>query len=72
MSRSDLIEIEVMVIHQTAAAVLVTSMDGGDDEVWLPKAACEFEFQHAHNRDGPTGLATLTLSQRYAESKGLA
>ncbi len=69
---SDLIEIEVMVIHQTAGAVLVAALDGGDVGVWLPKAACEVEFQHAHNRNGPTGLATLTLSKRYAEGKGLA
>ena len=70
MSQSDLIEIEVMVIHQTEGAVLVSSMDGGDEDVWLPKAACEFEFQHAHNRGPGTGL--VTLSKRYAESKGLA
>ncbi|MBS8227137.1 hypothetical protein [Vannielia litorea] len=57
--RSDLIDLEARLVHQTPGAWL---LDTGEAEpTWLPKSACEF--------DEDTG--TLTLRRGLAEEKGL-
>jgi hypothetical protein len=61
--RSDLIDISVVLVHQTDKAVLVDH--GGDGNVWIPKSLCEIE----RDPDGKTW--TLTLSEQVAEEKGL-
>jgi hypothetical protein len=63
MSRSDLIDISVTLVHETDRAVLVDH--GGTENVWLPKSACEIE------RDANGKTWTLTLSERLANEKGL-
>lgn len=62
--RSDLIDISVVLVHQTDKAVLV---DPGFDEepVWLPRSAIEIE------RDGNGKTWTVTLPEALAQSKGL-
>lgn len=57
--RSNLIEIEARLVHETDKAWL---LDTGEDEpTWLPKSACEFD----------EGEGTLTLPRPLAEEKGL-
>ncbi|WP_114962064.1 hypothetical protein [Tritonibacter mobilis] len=57
--RSNLIELEARLVHQTDKAWL---LDTGEEEpTWLPKSACEF--------DEDTGI--LTLPRPLAEEKGL-
>jgi hypothetical protein len=63
--RSNLVDLTVEIVHETAAAVLVH--DGDQTKaVWLPKSAVEIE------RDEPRpGLATITLPENLAIEKGL-
>jgi hypothetical protein len=63
--KSDLVDIDVIVHHETAGAVLVS--DDGDRAraVWLPKAAIEIEpvKGKSHHR--------VTMPERLATEKGL-
>jgi hypothetical protein len=59
--RSDLIDIDVDLIHETDRAVLVSV--GGAKAVWVPKSACEIE------REGKGWK--LTLREALAVDKGL-
>ena len=61
MTRSDLIDIEVIVRHETAAAILVDH--GGKAPCWLPRSQIEI----APNTDQKTH--TVTLPQWLAEEK---
>lgn len=62
--KSDLVDITVMLKHETAKAWLVD--DGSEKAVWIPKSNAELE----PNRDGRT--FTLTLPSWLAIEKGLA
>ena len=57
-SKSDLVDIDLITVHETAAAWCV-ALDEDSEEVWLPKSAVE--------RDG----GTYTIPERLAEQKGL-
>lgn len=61
--RSDLVDISVVLVHQTEKAVLVDH--GGDGNVWLPRSAIEIE----KGANGKTW--TVTLPERLAQEKGL-
>lgn len=61
--RSDLIDISVVLVHQTEKAVLVDH--GGEANVWLPRSAIEIE------KDGNGKTWTITLPERLAAEKGL-
>lgn len=62
--RSDVIDIDVQVLHETAQAVLVT--DGvPDDAVWFPKSQVEL------SETGIGGIMTLTCPEWLARDKGL-
>ncbi|MCA0303506.1 MAG: hypothetical protein LCH95_13975 [Proteobacteria bacterium] len=61
--RSDLIDISVVLVHETERAVLVDH--GGAETVWLPKSAVEIE------RDAGGRTWTVTLPERLAAEKGL-
>lgn len=61
--RSDLVDISVVLVHQTEKAVLVDH--GGEASVWLPRSAIEIE------RDGNGKTWTVTLPERLAQEKGL-
>lgn len=39
--KSNLVDVEVTVVHETEWALLVDH--GGDGNVWLPKSACEID-----------------------------
>lgn len=65
MSRDDkLIDVAVILKHETAKAYLVT--DDGKKEIWIAKSQCEFEPGTRSTREG-----TLTLPEWVAKSKGL-
>lgn len=64
MSRSNLIDITVSLLHQTERAVLVTT-GMNEDAVWIPKSRCEI----APAAIG--GLWELTLPEPLAIEKGL-
>jgi hypothetical protein len=64
MSKSDLIDIEVEILHETADAYLIH--DGGVKKVWLPKSEVEIEITRPMQRIG-----TLTLPEWLALERGL-
>lgn len=61
--RSDLIDVSVVLVHQTDKAVLVDH--GGEANVWLPRSQIEIE------KDSNGKTWTITLPERLAQSKGL-
>jgi hypothetical protein len=63
VTRSDLIDITVRIIHETEKAWLVDH--GETTQCWIPKSRGEIE----KNSDGKT--YTLTIDQRLAEEKGM-
>ena len=67
--RSDLLDLEVVLLHETEAAIKVTSLDTGAEDVWLPKSRVEFTNQkHYHG----ARMIDLTIPRSLAEEKGLA
>jgi len=63
--KSNLIDIDVEVLHRTAKAVLVHT-GNKDQAVWLPLSQCEIEPNGAFD-----GIETLTLPEPLALEKGL-
>lgn len=75
MTRSDLIDLDVTVHHET------TKMDGDEDrgawlvsttvsspkKIWVPKSMCEVSDQ----KPAPSKAATMTLPESVASEKGL-
>ncbi len=61
--RSHLIDVSVVLVHETDRAVLVDH--GGSENVWLPKSAIEIE------RDAGGKTWTVTLPERLASEKGM-
>ena len=59
--KSDLIDLEVRLVHETPLAWLFTQFNDGGTETWLPKSMCEF--------DQVAGI--LTLPEPLALEKGL-
>ncbi len=62
----DLVDIEMVLHHETEKAVLVSDTGERDEAVWLPKSAVEIE-PHPKAR----GVVTITLPERLATDKGL-
>ena len=62
--RSNLIDIDVEVVHRTEKAVLVHT-GNKDESVWIPLSQCEIE------PSGFGGIETLTLPEPLALEKGL-
>ena len=63
MSRSNLVDVEVIIVHQTAKAVLVKP-DEEADGVWLPLSQCEVY-------GGSGSVGEVTLPDWLATDKGL-
>lgn len=61
--RSDLVDISVVLVHETDRAWLLDY--GGSEKVWLPKSQGELA------RDVGGKSWTLTLPERVANEKGL-
>lgn len=62
--KSDLIDIDVKLLHKTENAILITQDD--ENKVWLPKSQIEFEED-----EGGTGRVLVTLPEWLAREKGL-
>jgi hypothetical protein len=67
--RSNLIDIEVILHHETDRAVLVSDDGIRENAVWLPKSACEIE-QNPRGSDRQATW-TVTLLENLAIAKGL-
>lgn len=65
--RSDLIDIDVTVHHETEKAWLVSSDVSTPEKVWLPKSMCEVSDQ----KPAPSKAGTLTAPQSFLRDKGL-
>lgn len=63
IGRSNLIDLSVVLIHETEEAVLVDH--GGEANVWLPRSAIEIE------KDPGGKTWTVTIPEPLAQSKGL-
>jgi len=63
--KSDLVDVAVCRMAETANAILVSETGEKDDAVWLPKSQCEIE------NDGHANFITVTLPQWLAKDKGL-
>ena len=62
--KSNLVDIDVQVLHETEKAALVT-VDIPDNGVWLPKSQIEL------SETGIGGIMTMTLPEWLALDKGL-
>ena len=62
--KSNLIDIDVEVVHRTAKAVLVHT-GNKEQAVWVPLSQCEIE------PSGFAGIETITLPEPLAMEKGL-
>lgn len=60
MSRDDLVDIDVTIVHETEKAILVDH--GGDAKAWLPKSQIEVT-------DHGNGRTTVTLPEWLAQDK---
>ena len=63
--RSDLVDVAVVLHHETEKEVLVSETADRKTAVWLPKSAIEIE------PDGHANLVTVTLPVRLEKEKGL-
>lgn len=61
---SDLVDLDVQVLHETKRAALVT-LDVPENGVWLPKAKIEL------SETGIVGIMTVTLPEWLALERGL-
>lgn len=64
MMKSNIIDIDVQVLHQTEKSVLVT-LDVPDNGVWLPLSQVEL------SETGIGGIMTVTLPEWLALDKGM-
>lgn len=64
--RSDLVDIDVVVRRETAAAWGIEDPDKAGGIIWLPKSQCEIE-----DIQQPSKVGTLTCSEWLAKEKGL-
>ena len=63
--KSNLIDIDVEVVHRTEKAVLVHT-GNKERSVWIPLSQCEIESNGAFD-----GIETITLPEQLALEKGL-
>lgn len=64
--KSDLVDLELHVHHQTDKAVLVSADGNRAAAVWLPLSAIEISMRHASSN-----FADVTMTERLAYEKGL-
>jgi len=64
--KSDLVELKLVIQHETNMAVKAYSLDDPETKVWLPKSRIEIEGAVVLNRE-----STVTLPEWLAIEKGL-
>ncbi len=64
MMKSNLVDLDVQVLHETEKAAMIT-LDIPENGVWLPKSQIEL------NETGVAGIMTVTLPEWLAQDKGL-
>ena len=69
--KSDLVDLEVQVHHETNAARLVSTDGEREKAVWVPKSESEFEQDRSVKSLGLIRRGTLTLPEWLAIEKGL-
>jgi len=62
--KSDLLDIDVELHHETDAAYRVSTNGEDKNAIWIPKSQCEMERQR-------NGAFILTCTERVAIDKGL-
>lgn len=67
MTKSNLVDLEVQVLHLTEKAVKFTT--DGNNEIWLPLSLCEIETKDPRGLVGGA-IAILTSEQHILEEKG--
>lgn len=63
------IDVEVMVVKTTDAALLV-QVDGHEDPVWIPKSQID-DTSEIDDQADPEDIGTLTIPEWLAREKGL-
>ena len=72
MTKSDLIDLTLIVLHETPAAILVSETGSRKDAVWLPKSQVEFaKVDEAANAITGLGAHVVTLPEWLAIKTGL-
>jgi len=61
--KSNIMDIDGAIHHQTEKAILFSTSGEADEAVWLPKSAVEF--------DEMNGLTTIQIPEQLAIDKGL-
>lgn len=64
--RSDIVDLDLLFVHQTSGAVLVRLHEDAD-EVWLPKSQIELEESDMRRN----AIYCFSMPQSLAEEKGL-
>lgn len=63
----ELIDLNMVLLHQTEKAILVSDTGESSRGKWLPKSQVEFAFEDPKRRD----LIVVTLPEWLAQDKGL-
>lgn len=65
--KSDLVDLEALVIASTEKAVCISATGEKKDAVWVPLSQCEVDWPEG----GMAGKATVTMPEWLALDKGL-
>lgn len=72
MAKSDLVDIELCLHHETEKAYLVSDDGERSNAVWVPKSQCERGPMLAVPKKGRKSIYEFTMSEQTAIDKGLA
>lgn len=62
--KSDLVDIDVRIVHETEKAWLLNT---GEKEFWIPKSACEVSRKYDAGTGGKRSVYTLTVPEWKAQ-----
>ena len=63
--RSNLVDLTLILVHQTDKAILVKETEDDEEGVWIPKSIVEVETTKKE------GVVTVTMPEYVAHEKGL-
>jgi len=67
--RNNLIALEVIYKFQTAKAVKIETLDGFDDDIWIPKSQIAYNVSYQMLEKGEHFI--IHIDSDYAQEKGL-